>query len=123
MPGMCIKKVKNNFVFCFNFIFSVFKCLVTPHARAVSHILSQLTTPLLPVCCTSHFLTSICIWNLYLIVDTDDSIDDISLSMQTTLSFWTSSSNCVVNDLNHHYLFLHLYHFHHNDLLFHLLNV
>ena len=45
----CVKKVKKYVsVFYFNLSFSVFNILVTPHARAVSHILSQLTTPLAP---------------------------------------------------------------------------
>ena len=75
-----LNKVKNIIVvvFCFNLSFSVFNILVTPRMRRISYTFTTHHTPCSPFA-PSHFLTSICIWNLYLIVDTDDSIDDISL--------------------------------------------
>ena len=67
-----LKKVKHIIiVFCFNLSFSVFNILVTPRMRRISYTFTTHHT-LLPVCSISFPHIYFCIWNLYLIVDTDD---------------------------------------------------
>ena len=76
----CVKKVKNNlcFVLSFFLVFSNvwYNTTHSPYCTIYFHH-SPPHSPFAP----SHFLTSICIWNVYLIVDTDDYIDRRHLSL------------------------------------------